>query len=81
MSPQRSPTRRALALLGVAESERRSVGLMGAHSFFMGSATVFFETAASAAFLSRFPSSTLPWVYLAAAGNTHDRAHGDCGCV
>ena len=39
---------------------------MIAHSFFMGCGTVFFETAASASFLSRYPS--LPWVYVAAAG-------------
>ncbi|MDB4946420.1 MAG: carrier protein [Labilithrix sp.] len=55
-------------LLGVEAPERRSVGLMLAHSFAMGCATVFFETAASAMFLARFPSSLLPWVYIAAAG-------------
>ena len=37
------------------------------HSFAMGAATVFFETAASALFLSRFGSSALPYVYVAAA--------------
>ena len=42
--------------------------LMIAHSFFMGCGTVFFETAASASFLSRYASSWLPWVYVAAAG-------------
>jgi HEAT repeat protein len=40
---------------------------MLAHSFAMGAATVFFETAASALFLARFGASTLPYVYLAAA--------------
>jgi HEAT repeat protein len=40
---------------------------MLAHSFAMGVGTVFFETAASALFLARFPSSLLPWVYIAAA--------------
>lgn len=40
---------------------------MTAHSFFMGCATVFFETAASASFLARFASHFIPWVYLAAA--------------
>jgi hypothetical protein len=58
---------RALAFLGVERIERRSVGLMTAHSFFMGCATVFFETAASASFLARFDSRFIPWVYLAAA--------------
>ena len=58
---------RALAFLGVERSERRSVGLMTAHSFFMGCSTVFFETAASASFLARFESRFIPWVYLAAA--------------
>jgi len=37
------------------------------HSFAMGAATVFFETAASALFLARFGSSALPYVYVAAA--------------
>jgi hypothetical protein len=40
---------------------------MLAHSFFMGLATVLFETAASALFLARFGSATLPYVYVAAA--------------
>lgn len=55
------------ALLGVEPGERRSVALMLAHSFFMGTAAVYFETAASASFLSRFSGSMLPWVYIAAA--------------
>jgi HEAT repeat protein len=57
-----------LGLLGIERSERRSVGLMTAHSFFMGCATVFFETAASATFLARFDAQMIPWVYVAAAG-------------
>ena len=40
---------------------------MTSHAFFMGCATAFFETAASATFLSRFAPSYLPWVYVAAA--------------
>ena len=40
---------------------------MLAHSFAMGAATVFFETAASALFLARFGASALPYVYVAAA--------------
>jgi CRP-like cAMP-binding protein/ATP/ADP translocase len=58
---------RALSFLGVESSERRTAGLMTAHSFFMGCSTVFFETAASASFLARFESRFIPWVYLAAA--------------
>ena len=37
------------------------------HSFAMGAATVFFETAASALFLAHFGASALPYVYIAAA--------------
>jgi HEAT repeat protein len=51
----------------IQAGEGRSVSLMMAHSFFMGLSTVFFETAASALFLSRFGAATLPYVYLAAA--------------
>ena len=40
---------------------------MIAHSFFIGWATVLFETAASASFLSRWSAADLPFVYLAAA--------------
>lgn len=58
---------RALAYLGVQHGEERSVVLMIAHAFFMGCATVFFETAASAFFLARFEARVIPWVYLAAA--------------
>lgn len=54
-------------LAGVEPGERRTAGLMLAHSFFMGLAAVFFETAASALFLARFGSATLPYVYVAAA--------------
>jgi len=58
---------RLLYFLGVHEGERRSSLLMVAHSFFMGTSTVFFETAASALFLSQFEGKMLPWVYVASA--------------
>lgn len=58
---------RLLSFLGVHAGEGRSSSLMVAHSFFMGTSTVFFETAASALFLSQFEGKTLPWVYVAAA--------------
>ena len=54
-------------LLGVQPGEGRSAALMVAHSFAMGAATVFFETAASALFLAQFEKQYLPWVYIAAA--------------
>jgi hypothetical protein len=54
-------------LFDLQPGESRSVGLMLGHSFAMGAATVFFETAASALFLARFGSSALPYVYVAAA--------------
>ena len=47
--------------------EGRIACLMALHSFAMGLSTVFFETAASALFVSRFGASALPWVYIAAA--------------
>lgn len=40
---------------------------MLAHSFAIGTGTVFFETAASALFLARFDPHWIPWVYLAGA--------------
>jgi hypothetical protein len=58
------------ALVGVRPGEARSVALMLGHSFAMGLATVFFETAASALFLARFGPEVLPWVYVVAAGLT-----------
>ncbi|HUG54336.1 MAG TPA: cyclic nucleotide-binding domain-containing protein [Vicinamibacteria bacterium] len=54
-------------LFDVQAGEGRSVALMLGHSFAMGAATVFFETAASALFLARFGASALPYVYVAAA--------------
>jgi hypothetical protein len=54
-------------LLDLQTGEGRSVALMLGHSFAMGAATVFFETAASALFLARFGSGALPYVYVAAA--------------
>jgi HEAT repeat protein len=59
---------RVQATLNVRPGEGRTTGLMLAHSFFMGLATVFFETASAALFLERFGPETLPLVYLAAAG-------------
>lgn len=59
---------RVRAFLGIAPGEERGVALMAAHSFAMGCSTVFFETAASATFLTRFSAAYLPWVYIAAAG-------------
>ena len=58
------------SLIGVEQRELRTATLMLAHSFAMGLTTVFFETAASALFLSHFESSALPWVYLTAAATS-----------
>jgi HEAT repeat protein len=58
---------RVAGFFNVQVGEGRSTSLMLAHSFFMGLSTVFFETAASALFLSRFGADRLPYVYLAAA--------------
>ena len=52
---------------GVEPGEQRGAAWMLAHSAFMGFATVFFETAASALFLGKSGASALPSVYLAAA--------------
>ncbi|MEO8362052.1 MAG: HEAT repeat domain-containing protein [Vicinamibacteria bacterium] len=57
----------AWSRFGVEPSEERSAAWMLAHSAFMGFATVFFETAASALFLGKASASSLPSVYLAAA--------------
>ena len=62
-----SPSDRAAALLNLEPGEGRGAGLMLAHSFAMGLATVFFETAASALFLAHFEKAALPYVYIAAA--------------
>src|SRR5688572_5935397 len=53
--------------LGLQPVEQRGAFLLLAHSFAMGTATVFFETAASSLFLARFGSAWLPYVYVAAA--------------
>ena len=58
------------SLVSIEQRELRTATLMLAHSFAMGLTTVFFETAASALFLSHFESSALPWVYLAAAATS-----------
>ena len=52
---------------GLEPGEGRGAGLMALHSFAMGLTTVWFETAANALFLDRYPSSALALVYLAAA--------------
>ena len=63
------PRRRSLwGRFGIEPGEERGASLMLAHSAFMGFATVFFETAASALFLGHFSATSLPSVYLAAAG-------------
>src|SRR5688572_4348132 len=62
-----SPRPRLLSVFDVRAGEGRTTILMLAHSFFMGLATVFFETAAAALFLERFGPDVLPFVYLAAA--------------
>jgi CRP-like cAMP-binding protein len=54
-------------IFGLEPGEGRTAGLMALHSFAMGLSTVFFETAASALFVSRFGAPALPWVYVAAA--------------
>ncbi|MGH7455512.1 MAG: MFS transporter, partial [bacterium] len=56
-----------LSTFNVRPGEGRSVVLMLVHSFFMGISTVFFETAASALFLSKFPATFLPYSYMGAA--------------
>jgi HEAT repeat protein len=58
---------KARTLLNLEPGEGRGARLMLAHSFAMGLATVFFETAASALFLARFEKDALPYVYIAAA--------------
>ncbi len=58
---------RVALALGVEPGERQSASLMLGHSFAMGLATVFFETAASALFLAHFGSEALPYVYIVAA--------------
>ncbi|MGH9324159.1 MAG: cyclic nucleotide-binding domain-containing protein [Vicinamibacteria bacterium] len=53
--------------LDIRPGERRSTSLMLVHSFFTGTSTVFFETAASALFLAHYEAAVLPYVYLIAA--------------
>ncbi len=66
-SPPMTLVSRVSDALGIETAERRSVALMLGHSFAMGLATTFFETAASALFLARFAAPLLPWVYITAA--------------
>jgi len=58
---------RTKAWLDIRPGEGRSTSLMLLHSFFTGTATVFFETAASALFLAHYDAAFLPFVYLFAA--------------
>ncbi|HJS75583.1 MAG TPA: hypothetical protein VJ921_14920, partial [Vicinamibacteria bacterium] len=58
---------RALSSLDIQPGEGRSTSLMLLHSFFTGTSTVFFETAASALFLAHYDAAFLPFVYLLAA--------------
>lgn len=61
------PRERLHNWLDIRPGEGRPTSLMLLHSFFTGTSTVFFETAASALFLSHYDASLLPFVYLAAA--------------
>src|SRR6476661_5577168 len=54
-------------MLDLEAGEGRTASIMLVHAFCMGLATVFFETAASALFLTRYPASAIPMVYIAAA--------------
>lgn len=54
-------------MLELEAGEGRTASIMLAHAFCMGLSTVFFETAASALFLTRYPASAIPIVYIAAA--------------
>jgi AAA family ATP:ADP antiporter len=67
-SSNAAPRRTLWSRFGVEPSEERGAALMLAHSAFMGFSTVFFETAASALFLGHYGASSLPSIYLAAAG-------------
>jgi ATP/ADP translocase/HEAT repeat protein len=66
--PDRTVGQRLAKVFSVEPGEGKSVSLMLAHAFAMGISTTFFETAASALFLTRFDKgATLSYVYLAAA--------------
>ena len=54
-------------MIDLEAGEKRTASIMLAHAFCMGLATVFFETAASALFLTHYPASAIPIVYIAAA--------------
>ena len=51
----------------IRPGEELVTGLLLLHSFFVGIALIFFETAAYALFLKAFPATTLPTVYIGAA--------------
>lgn len=55
------------SLFNIKRDEERSALLMLVHAFFMGTATVFFETSSSALFLSRYKAEMLPYIYIGAA--------------
>jgi len=56
-----------LELLNVHPGEVGSASLMVLHAFCMGMATVYFETAATVRFLTRFSEEMIPYAYVAAA--------------
>jgi HEAT repeat protein len=63
----RSAMRVALNAFNVRAEETAPLLFMLAHSFFLGMATVYFETAASALFLSKSNVASIPYVYIGAA--------------
>lgn len=54
-------------LFNIRRGEGRTSSLMLLHAFFMGIATVFFETAASALFLTSYDKGAIPIAYIGAA--------------
>jgi HEAT repeat protein len=54
-------------LFNIRPGEGRTSSLMLLHAFFMGIATVFFETAASALFLTSYDKGAIPVAYIGAA--------------
>src|SRR5262245_48731948 len=60
--------RTLLSAFTIAPGEGLPVALLFSHSFCMGLAGVFFNTAASAVFLMTFAPTMLPYVYVASAG-------------
>ncbi|MFZ2491156.1 MAG: HEAT repeat domain-containing protein [Thermoanaerobaculia bacterium] len=58
---------RIAEMFNIRPGEGRSTSLMILHAFFMGLSATFFETAASALFLTSFDAAKIPWVYITAA--------------